>query len=163
MPSNESLDGPITNGNKPIHCQFVIPLDAIPIWSDSLLICPAIALDLPQLYKRPSFLELLQALELLKLQPPSWNSQSRKSQEHDDAPGISRYLTKIIASELDWLSIGVSEEEWEKRCETIHELASKRLAERCGRSGKILTPRTTEFIVHITIKSRSDRMQQCQR
>ncbi|TGO38729.1 hypothetical protein BHYA_0068g00090 [Botrytis hyacinthi] len=111
MPSNESLDGLATNDNKPIH-----------------------SLDFPQLYKRPSFLELLQVLELLKLPPPSWNSKSRRSQESDDAQGISRYLTKIIGSELDWLSIGVSEEEWEQQCETIHELASKRLAERCGRS-----------------------------
>ncbi|ATZ49825.1 Bcefm2 [Botrytis cinerea B05.10] len=111
MPSNESLDGLATNGNKPIH-----------------------SLDFPQLYKRPSFLELLQVLELLKLPPPSWDSESRRSQESEDAQGISRYLTKIIGSELDWLSIGVSEEEWEQQCETIHELASKRLAERCGRS-----------------------------
>ncbi|KAA8575654.1 hypothetical protein EYC84_004772 [Monilinia fructicola] len=111
MPSNESLDGPATNGNTRIH-----------------------SLDLPQLYKRPSFSELLQVLELLKLPPPSWNSPSRRSQEPDDAQGISRYLTKIIGSELDWLSLGVSEEEWEERCEIIHELASKRLAERCGRS-----------------------------
>ncbi|RAL67901.1 hypothetical protein DID88_008626 [Monilinia fructigena] len=113
MPSNESIDGPATNGNTPIH-----------------------SLDLPQLYKRPSFSEILQVLELLKLPPPSWNSPSRRSQESDDAQGISRYLTKIIGSELDWLSLGVSEEEWEERCETIHELASKRLAERCGRSGQ---------------------------
>ncbi|QSZ29594.1 hypothetical protein DSL72_004110 [Monilinia vaccinii-corymbosi] len=111
MPSNESLDGPATNGNKPIH-----------------------SLDLPQLYKRPSFLDLLQILELLKLPPPSWNSHSRRSQEPDDAQGISRYLTKIIGSDLDWLYIGISEEEWEQRREIIHELASKRLAERCGRS-----------------------------
>ncbi|APA09896.1 hypothetical protein sscle_05g046660 [Sclerotinia sclerotiorum 1980 UF-70] len=111
MPSNEPLDALATNGNKSIH-----------------------SLDLPQLYKRPSFLELLQVLELLKLPPPSWNSKSRRSQEPDDAQGISRYLTKIIGSGLDWLSIGVSEEEWEQRCELIHELASKRLAERCGRS-----------------------------
>ncbi|KAJ8066648.1 hypothetical protein OCU04_005695 [Sclerotinia nivalis] len=111
MPSNEYLDASATNGNKSIH-----------------------SLDLPQLYKHPSFLELLQVLELLKLPPPSWNSKSRRSQEPDDAQSISRYLTKIIGSGLDWLSIGVSEEEWEQRCETIHELASKRLAERCGRS-----------------------------
>ncbi|KAI9648556.1 Protein-lysine N-methyltransferase rrg1 [Ciborinia camelliae] len=92
MPSNESLDGPATNGNKPIH-----------------------SLDLPQLYKRPSFLELLQVLELLKLPPPSWDSKSRRSQENEDVEGVS-------------------EEEWEQRCETIHGIASKRLAERCGRS-----------------------------
>ncbi|CAD6441745.1 a0a3f2a0-8641-4b26-b5aa-05ada50d916a [Sclerotinia trifoliorum] len=111
MPSDESLNDSATNGNKSIH-----------------------SLDLPQLYKRPSFLELLQVLELLKLPPPSWNSKSRKPQEPNDAQGISCYLTKIIGSGLDWLSIGVSEEEWEQRCELIHELASKRLAERCGRS-----------------------------
>ncbi|PQE25242.1 glucose-inducible SAM-dependent methyltransferase Rrg1 protein [Rutstroemia sp. NJR-2017a WRK4] len=114
MPSNESLDGATVGGfkssHKPIH-----------------------SFDLPQLHRKPSFSELFQTLSLLRLQPPSWDTASRPSTE-DDAQGISRYLTRLIGSDLHWFYTGVNEEEAEARIETIHELASKRLAERCGRS-----------------------------
>ncbi|KAM3065906.1 Protein-lysine N-methyltransferase rrg1 [Clarireedia jacksonii] len=114
MPSNESLDVAAIGGHKPNNKSIH-------------------SLDLPQLYRKPSFSELFHTLELLRLQPPSWDTASRQSIE-DDAQGISRYLTRLIGSDLYWFFTDVDDEEAEERRETIHELASKRLAERCGRS-----------------------------
>lgn len=88
-------------------------------------------LDLPQLYTRPTASELLKALQLLAIKPPSWvhDSSQQKNQALNPVSeeGIPKYLTGVVASKLSWLD--------EDRREEIWETASKRLSERAGRTG----------------------------
>jgi hypothetical protein len=93
-------------------------------------------LDLSRLYTHPSAEELIFALDQLALTPPSWDHQSRSNESQDesvttiDGAGIPKYLTSIVASPLSWID--------EDRREQIWERASKRLSERCGRTGELM-------------------------
>ncbi|KUI58667.1 Protein-lysine N-methyltransferase EFM2 [Cytospora mali] len=92
------------------------------------------ALDLPQVWEKPSFPALLAALQGLRVEPPVWNLKvSRtdilKEQEMNahHRREIATYLSSIIRSGLLWI-------EDEEDREAIWEEASKRFSERCGRS-----------------------------
>lgn len=88
--------------------------------------------DLPQLYTKPSAADILKALELLAVQPRTFNHDEKlEVQHHIHASGISQYLTSIIASALAWVDS-------DELREQIWEAASARLCERSGRSGKTL-------------------------
>ena len=84
--------------------------------------------DLPQLYQRPDTVSLLKALNLLQVQPRSFdnNNQQRRTRVHPE--GVAEYLTRIVGSSLTWLD---SDDDRE----SVWQLASQRLAERSGRSG----------------------------
>lgn len=83
------------------------------------------ALDFPQLYTKPSYTTLIKVLNAVKLPPPSWDAPT----SYHEPKGLSRYLTTIISSCLAWI-------EDEESKEYLWELASERLAERCGRTGR---------------------------
>lgn len=91
-------------------------------------------LDLPQLYTKPSYEALLDALNRLQVKPPSWTSNGVPVVSEDRA-AIAFYLSKVVGSSLKWL-------EKEDHKEEIWELASKRLSERAGRSGMPAMTRT---------------------
>ena len=82
------------------------------------------ALDLPQLYTRPTASELLQTLQLLAIKPPSWIRDTSQQKNQALSPiseeGIPKYLTGVVASKLSWID--------EDRREEIWETASKRLS-----------------------------------
>jgi hypothetical protein len=88
------------------------------------------ALDFPRLRDEPSYEELLGLLSALEIKPSSWTEQNAPALE--DTAGISRYLTSVLSNSFDWLD-GV-DPEGEKK-EVLWDLASKRISERCGRSG----------------------------
>jgi len=97
-------------------------------------------LDLPQLHQKPSASSLLTTLCRLAKKPSSWDVSNNDS---TNAPlinegGIPAYLTRIIMSPLDWLA-----SEGEK--EGIWEAASKRLAERSGRTAMPSVSRTFQI------------------
>lgn len=94
------------------------------------------ALDLPQVWQKPAFDVLLAALQDLRVDPPVWNlkiSRSEILKEQDTTVQhlreIAAYLCTIVKSELTWI-------EDEEDREAIWEEASKRISERCGRSGR---------------------------
>lgn len=92
-------------------------------------------LDLPQMWEKPGYSTLLNALEGLQLSPPVWNHRRKRSEIVAEQESLAsqrkaeatRYLSSIIKSPLVWIA-----DESEK--ETIWELASKRITERCGRT-----------------------------
>ncbi|KAL1873022.1 Protein-lysine N-methyltransferase rrg1 [Diaporthe australafricana] len=91
-------------------------------------------LDLPQVWQKPAFHILLEALQGLRVDPPVWNLKASRDEmlKHQDAAvedprEIAAYLSTIIKSPLGWL------EDDEDR-EAIWDEASKRFSERCGRS-----------------------------
>jgi D-xylulose reductase len=100
--------------------------------------------DLPQIYKKPTAQELLNALSLLSLQPLSWDHVDSTKPAHlaiegesggdtssktqVGAEGVTKYLTSIVGSGLTWLNDDADRE-------AVWELASTRMAERSGRSG----------------------------
>ncbi|KAI9836997.1 MAG: hypothetical protein M1819_000646 [Sarea resinae] len=91
---------------------------------------PLHVLDLPQLYLRPSADALLDALNIVALEPISWDVNNAKLQPtlprvHPE--GLTKYLTSIVASSLRWI------EDYDLK-EKIWELASVRLSERSGRT-----------------------------
>lgn len=90
-----------------------------------------IVLDLPALYTKPSAILLLKTLAHLTLPPPSWDSPPADTPI--TPPGLTKWLTSIVASPLPWISDeDIQEQIWES--------ASARLAERCGRTGIALLP-----------------------
>ncbi|KAF8474214.1 putative methyltransferase-domain-containing protein, partial [Kalaharituber pfeilii] len=122
-----------------------------------------IVFDLPQLYTRPSAPLLLTILAAVRVTPVSWDPararlykpstkgvQSRYA-SLASSPGLSKWLTSIVASSLKWI-----EDEDEK--EKVWEEAGRRLAERCGRTAMPAVTREFriplakgEGIDHVTI------------
>jgi hypothetical protein len=100
-------------------------------------------LDLPRLRSQPTADVLLAALDGLVVPPPSWDrpaaaevmaaeialASSRAASGSDSA--LAHWLTRLVGSDLWWI-------EDEEAKERIWSSASKRMAERCGRTGKIL-------------------------
>jgi hypothetical protein len=84
---------------------------------------------LPSLRQEPDYMTIFNALQ--SLQTTSSDAASREE--------ASRWLTSIIKSSLLWLDVSIAKNdvliEPEEQRETIWDLASRRLAERCGRSG----------------------------
>jgi hypothetical protein len=102
-----------------------------------------ISMDLPNIRKKPSYDAILSALQALKVQPNSWSKlfDAEKPSASDQAV-VQRFLMSIIASDLEWLQEtpgfdGDVLAAQEQR-ETLFDLASRRIAERCGRSGRSL-------------------------
>ena len=92
--------------------------------------------DLPQMWQRPAFEELLQVLAQLELQLPTWNSAISASSSLPTHTGllsdqrkseVTRYLSSIVSSPLLWLRD-------DDQREQIWTQASKRMSERCGRT-----------------------------
>ena len=94
-------------------------------------------LVLPHLWQKPAFKDLLDCLEKLHVAPPVWNLKVsraeiiRREQEASTAHyrrEVVAFLSAIVRSGLPWL-------ETDDQREEIWNDASKRLAERCGRTG----------------------------
>lgn len=87
-------------------------------------------MKLPVLRQEPGYTTILSVLQ--SLQTASSDDASRTE--------ASRWLTSIIKNNLLWLDVPIMEGnsliEPEDQREIIWDLASRRLAERCGRSGK---------------------------
>jgi hypothetical protein len=88
-------------------------------------------LDLPQIYTRPSAIEILNALDLLTIQPRNFecNAEEAVKRQTVQPTGVPRYLTSILASSLSWL-------ESDEVREAIWNIAATRLSERSGRAGE---------------------------
>jgi hypothetical protein len=99
-------------------------------------------MDLPNLRKKPTYAVLVSALQALEVQPKSWSktSDDEKSSVNDETV-VQRFLMSVIASDLEWLleSTDIGEEVLTalEQKEILFDLASRRVAERCGRSGKL--------------------------
>jgi D-xylulose reductase len=108
-----------------------------------------LALDFPQLYTKPSAEALLETLALLTTAPPSWESRNAAKEAEGgntlatsevravqvNPEGVTRYLTSIVGSGLQWI-------EDEDIREQIWDQASARLSERSGRSAMGAMSRT---------------------
>jgi len=97
-------------------------------------------MDLPSLRKRPTYGVLLNALQALEVQPNSWSKSITVELSSTEQATVQRFLMSIIASDLEWLqdSTGLGGEILTalEQKELLFDLASRRVAERCGRSGK---------------------------
>ncbi|XP_044719989.1 lysine methyltransferase domain-containing protein [Hirsutella rhossiliensis] len=84
------------------------------------------------MWQKPSCAILLATLDALELSPPTWNREGgRPSTGHESLASqrkgeTTRYLSSIIKSPLAWIDDDDRERVWE--------LASRRMAERCGRT-----------------------------
>lgn len=91
--------------------------------------------ELPYLWQKPAYEVLLQRLKKLHVEPRVWGLQVSRADilkeqtvtSHDRREIVS-FLSTIISSSLAWLN---SDDERE----VIWEEASKRMSERCGRTG----------------------------
>lgn len=91
--------------------------------------------ELPHLWQKPTFEVLLNSLKTLRVKPRIWNLhvsradilKEQAATVHDRREVIS-FLSAIVKSSLAWLD---SDDEREM----IWEEASKRMSERCGRTG----------------------------
>ncbi len=88
------------------------------------------------IWQKPAFEDISGSLERLRVAPPVWNlkvSRSETQSEPENTPyerrEIVSYLSAIIKSSLEWIQ---SEDEREQ----LWTEASKRLSERCGRTGE---------------------------
>jgi hypothetical protein len=95
-------------------------------------------MGLPNLRKQPSYDTLFRALLALKIEPATWDV-ARISVASDEQVAALRFLNSIISSELDWLNElpcynGTALSSADQK-DMLLGLASKRMAERCGRTG----------------------------
>ena len=102
--------------------------------------------EIPHLWQKPAAEELLQCLEKLEVKPPVWGFKvsradvlREQSAGAEDRHEISRFLSSIISSNLTWIDNDDQREE-------LWNLASKRLAERCGRTGELRHNRYGEWV-----------------
>jgi hypothetical protein len=93
--------------------------------------------ELPHLWQKPAYEPLLASLEKLRVEPRVWtlhDSRARVLEEQaataHDRREIVSFLSTVISSPLAWL--GDDDER-----EVIWEEASKRMSERCGRTGML--------------------------
>ena len=95
-----------------------------------------IAVELPMLRTKPSYEKLRRALESLELPRTTWNGDLTQSSTSDTKFAL-QYLLSIISSDLAWLEIANAKSKAvADQREELWEIASRRLAERCGRSGE---------------------------
>lgn len=94
-----------------------------------------LSMDLPKLLDRPSFEVLREALEGLAIKPTSWSNETTESSEPEDIKEVNNYLLSIISSGLRWLEVDADGNDSATDAkEVLWDLASKRMAERCGRT-----------------------------
>lgn len=101
---------------------------------------PTADAELAHLWQKPTCEELLACLARLRLEPPVWNlkisraeilqKQQQQKQHIVDSREIISYLSAIIKSTLGWI------DDYDEK-ELVWEEASKRLTERCGRTGNV--------------------------
>lgn len=96
--------------------------------------------DFPQLYSKPSAQSLLSTLDHLALRPSSWDTSNDNDGTNISEHGIPAYLTRIISSPLAWIDSHADKEE-------VWEAASKRLAERSGRTAMPSVSRTFRITI----------------
>lgn len=91
--------------------------------------------ELPRLWQKPAYEVLLETLKKLRVEPRVWSLQDSRADilKEQAATAYDRrevvaFLSSIIKSGLPWLD---SDDERE----VIWEEASKRMSERCGRTG----------------------------
>ncbi|KAK7748327.1 Protein-lysine N-methyltransferase rrg1 [Diatrype stigma] len=96
---------------------------------------PVSVADLPQVYTKPSCVELLDSLRKLHAELPVWSPATPREEiveeYHNSAQSrreVAAYLSSIIKSSLEWI-----QDEDER--ELVWTEASRRLSERCGRAG----------------------------
>jgi hypothetical protein len=98
-------------------------------------------MDLPNLRKKPTYGVILNTLRALEVQPNSWNKtfDAERFSASDQAI-VQRFLMSVIASDLEWLresnDVGGEVLTAQEQREALYDLASRRVAERCGRSGR---------------------------
>ena len=93
-------------------------------------------LSLVELWRKPAYEPLLQCLEGFEVKPPVWGvnvSTASDIMYHEISQAVERreiirFLSSVISSNLAWI-------EDEDQREEIWNTASRRLAERCGRTG----------------------------
>lgn len=125
-------------------------------------------MDLPNIRKKPSYDAILSALQALQVQPSSWIrlSDAEKSPASDQAV-VQRFLMSIIASDLEWLqeSPGFDGDVLaaQEQRETLFDLASRRIAERCGRSGKSPTSLSILVLISLIFRALTQALKQCQK
>ncbi|KAG9238071.1 hypothetical protein BJ875DRAFT_95839 [Amylocarpus encephaloides] len=94
-------------------------------------------LDLPLLKSQPSFETIRKSLESLTLPPSTWSSTPAVPPvEAENTPLTSRYLTAILKNPFDWLFSHPQGMSVDEQRDILHDLASQRLTERCGRSAQ---------------------------
>lgn len=94
--------------------------------------------QLTHLWQKPCFADLFACLQGLRVEPPVWSVKTsraeileKQQQQHVvDSREIISFLSLVIKSSLAWI-----EDDYER--EQIWDEASKRLTERCGRTGNV--------------------------
>ncbi|KAI0452677.1 putative methyltransferase-domain-containing protein [Xylaria acuta] len=91
--------------------------------------------DFPQLWKRPSFEDLLACLNELHIEPRAWTSAAPRKTLQENRENTARYrravisyLASIVSNALGWLKD-------DEQREVIWDEASRCLSQRCGRAG----------------------------
>lgn len=90
--------------------------------------------DLPNLRTQPTFETLQRTLQALEVKPTTWSEAVKRSTGGSSEAAVSRYLTGIISNLFEWFDRTEDGDVDDKR-EILWDLASKRVTERCGRSG----------------------------
>jgi hypothetical protein len=97
-------------------------------------------LFLPPMSAKPSYRTLLDLLVSLEIHPSTWNgSVTEKKLDVSKEKEVNVWLPAIFRSEFSWFEdttdTGGKISTADEKREEIFDLAARRIAERCGRSG----------------------------
>lgn len=102
--------------------------------------------ELPRLWQKPAFEELLDCLDKLQIKPPVWRSKqsrtdvlSEQNAVFKDRREVNQFLSSVVSSSLAWIDNDDQREE-------LWTVASRRLAERCGRTAMGEITRSFPFV-----------------
>jgi hypothetical protein len=99
-------------------------------------------MDLPSLRSKPTYKDLLKILISLEVKPRSWDKDPGPvDQPVLDEDDVQAFLLGLFKTDFWWFE-DLKDENFEvitaqQQVDEIVDLASRRLAERCGRSGMI--------------------------
>lgn len=101
-------------------------------------------MDLPSLRSKPSYRDLLKILTTLEVKPRSWDNSPTKEpadQTVQDEEDVQAFLLGLFKTDFWWFEDLKNEDVGtitaQQQVDEIVDLASRRLAERCGRSGMV--------------------------
>ncbi|OIW26112.1 hypothetical protein CONLIGDRAFT_684642 [Coniochaeta ligniaria NRRL 30616] len=102
--------------------------------------------ELPHLWQKPAFEELQDCLNRLEVKPPVWGSNvsrahvlKQQNAALKDRREITQFLSSVTSSSLAWIDNDDQREE-------LWTVASRRLAERCGRTAMGEITRSFHFV-----------------
>lgn len=106
---------------------------------------------LPNIRNKPTYKDLLEALNSLEIKPRSWDDKLFKDVNAElvvNENDVRNFLLCLFKSDFSWFENTADENlTAQEQKEEIVDMASRRFAERCGRTGKMMPTQCS--VIHL--------------